>query len=120
MPAVSPMKPKVWPWFLLYVASLVFVYTLCVVGGLIAVAYGLSSPGPDALQWTLTGGMIAGISLPLLLGIGAAPFLPRKKWVWIYDIVLIAIGMGSCLWMPLSIFLLIKFLEPEVKEYFGA
>ena len=113
------MKPKIWPWFLFYIASLVFVYALCVLGGIAAVVYGVSSSGPESLQLTIMGGMGVGIGLPLMIGVGAAPFLPRKKWAWIYDVILIAFGMGS-LWMPLSIFLLIKFLEPEVKDYFGA
>lgn len=114
------MKPKVWPWYLLYVGSLVFVYALCVLGGIAAVAFGLSSSGPESFELIFSGGIIAGFSLPALVGFAIAPFLPPKKWVWVYNLVLIGLGMGSCLWLPLSLFLLIKFTEPDVRNYFGA
>lgn len=114
------MKPKAWNWFLFYIASLVLAYFLCVVGGVGLVVWGSTMSGPEATEMMLTGGILAGISVPFLVGVGAAPFLPRRKWVWTYDLILIALGMGSCLWMPLSIYLLIKWLEPDMKAYFGA
>lgn len=113
-------KPSVWPWFLLYVASLVVTYLLCAVGGAALFIWGMGLNGPEAFEMMLTGGVLVGVSAPLLAGFVAAPFLPRRKWVWMYDIILIGLGMGSCLWMPLSLYLLIKFLEPEVRDYFGA
>jgi hypothetical protein len=114
------MKPRVWKWFLLYVASLVFTYFLCVVLGIGLLVWGTTLHGPDAAEMMFTGALVAGISMPFLVGVGAAPFLPRRKWVWVYDLILIAFGMGSCLWMPFSIYLLVKWIEPDVKNYFGA
>jgi hypothetical protein len=45
--------------------------------------------------------------LPLAAIFLSTSFLPRKPWVWIYDIVLIAIGMTSCCCLPATIPLLI-------------
>ena len=46
----------------------------------------------------------------LRLWIAAAIFLPPRPWVWIYDLVLIAIGFMSCCILPFSVALLIFWL----------
>jgi len=48
-----------------------------------------------------------------------APFFPKKPWAWIYGIVMICIGMTSACTLPASIALLIFWLKPETKQYFG-
>jgi hypothetical protein len=49
----------------------------------------------------------------------AAPFLPRAKWVWIMDIVLICLGLPVCCLWPISVPLLVYWVKPETKAYFG-
>ena len=48
----------------------------------------------------------------------ASFFLPRRPWVWVYYLVLICLGMTGCL-LPACIALLLYWLKPEVKVYFG-
>lgn len=52
-----------------------------------------------------------GIVLPLVLG----PW----PWLWTYDLVIICLGMTSTCILPASIPLLIFWLKPETKRYFG-
>jgi hypothetical protein len=54
------------------------------------------------------------------LAASAAPFLlPARPWVWIYDLVVICLGMTSACFLPATIPLLIFWIKPEVKAYFG-
>jgi hypothetical protein len=59
--------------------------------------------------------------LGLLLGIifGIAPFLPKQPWTWIFGIVLISMGMTSACCLPAAIPLLIYWIKPETKAFFG-
>lgn len=50
---------------------------------------------------------------------GAAPFLPRKSWVWVFGLVLICLGLSSLCCLPVCIPLLISWLKPEVKAFYG-
>jgi cyanate permease len=44
-------------------------------------------------------------------------FLPRKPWVWTYNLVVICLGMSNCCF-PVCIPLLIFWIKPEAKQYF--
>ena len=48
-----------------------------------------------------------------------APFLPRKSWVWVFGLVLICIGLTSLCCLPVCIPLLIAWLKPDVKQFYG-
>jgi hypothetical protein len=52
---------------------------------------------------------------PFVTGI----FLPRKSWAWIFGLVLICIGLTSACLLPFCIPLLIFWIKPETKTYFG-
>jgi hypothetical protein len=71
------------------------------------------------IEGLITGVMVLGICVPLCAAFTAGIFLKPAPWVWVYDIVLIAIGLTSCLTMIASIPLLIQWLKPEVQRYFG-
>jgi Na+/pantothenate symporter len=45
--------------------------------------------------------------------------LPRKPYNWIVGIVMMALGMTSCCFLPFLIPLLIYWIKPETKAYFG-
>jgi hypothetical protein len=116
MPAETP---KVLAWFKVYSALLAAVYFAFVGASLIFFLM-----DPSELDTTKTGALLMGL---MLLGIGLVftaafvlPFfLKPKPWVWIYNLVLICIGLTSPCCMPASIPLLIYWLKPEVKAYFG-
>jgi hypothetical protein len=49
----------------------------------------------------------------------AAVFLPPVPWAWIYHLVLICVGMTSVCCIPVCVPLLIFWIRPETKAYFG-
>jgi hypothetical protein len=73
----------------------------------------------DAFLLQLEGCLFIGLGLPLMILFAAAPFLPKKPWVWIYGIVLIALGMTSPCCLPATIPLLIFWIRPETQQFFG-
>ena len=69
---------------------------------------------PAVTGWIL---LVAGI---LFLVASALPFfLKPKPWVWVYDLVIICSGMLSTCLIVASIPLLIFWIKPETKKYFG-
>jgi hypothetical protein len=48
-----------------------------------------------------------------------ALFLPAKPFNWIVGIVVIALGMTSCCLWPALIPMLIFWVKPETKAFFG-
>ena len=106
-------RPGVVTWFYVYCVCLALLYA-----GLVALFGWLASEGdlsdPDDLPFVL----VAVICVPLMLAFAAAPLLPRRPWVWIYDLVLICIGMSGFT-VVACVPLLIFWLKPEAKVWFG-
>ena len=73
----------------------------------------------DADGLLVQGVVFVFLGLLLLVPFAAAPFLPRRPWVWVYDLVLICLGLTSCACLPITIPLLIFWLKPETKVWFG-
>ena len=56
----------------------------------------------------------------LLSAVCALPFfVAPRPWVWVYGMVLICLGMTSACFLPACIPLLIFWIKPEAKRYFG-
>ena len=45
--------------------------------------------------------------------------LKPRPWLWTYDLVIICLGMTSACFLPACIPLLIHWMKPETKAYFG-
>jgi hypothetical protein len=67
----------------------------------------------------ITGGLLM-LSAGLFFVVCLLPLICRPRpWLWVYDLVVICIGFTSgCFW-PICIPLLIFWIKPEVKQYFG-
>jgi len=59
------------------------------------------------------------LGLPCLILSAIPIFLPPKPWVWVWILVLIAFGMTSFFCLPVAIPLLIFWIKPETKRYYG-
>jgi hypothetical protein len=59
------------------------------------------------------------LCLLLAIPFGAWSLLPHRPWVWVYGIILIAIGLGSCLTLPVCVFLLIKWIDAPVRDWYS-
>lgn len=118
----GPDKPRVITWFATYAVLMALIYLFALGLGLAFIIW------PD--QWVteqhetprvvrFQGVAIAVIAVPLLAAFAAAPMLPRRRWVWVYDLVMICVGLTSCCFWPISIPLLIHWIKPEAKSWFG-
>jgi hypothetical protein len=68
----------------------------------------------------LFGGILLGIvSLGCAALFAAGLFLPRRRWAWIYHLVLIGLGMTSCACLPATVPLLIFWVRSDTQQWFG-
>jgi hypothetical protein len=109
------MKPTVLVWFKVYCGILAALYLLLI---LIYLLIDSNSLEMEALEAQILGWIFIGISIPLFI-VSILPFLLKPKpWVWIYDLVIICIGMTSGCFLPICIPLLIFWIKPETQAYF--
>ncbi len=128
-PAEPVTKLPVWPWFVSYCVLMVMVAVLFAVFG----GYMLNlepaqllkyapkaDPAETARQFQLRG-IIAILAGGLMFGaFAAAPFLPRKPWVWVFDLVLICAGvLGFCVCLPVTAPLLLFWMKEDTQAAFG-
>jgi hypothetical protein len=95
--------------------ALLYLALLAMMPFLIAQESAQAPPGADATPVIV---ITAVIVIPFFLIFALAPFLPKKPWAWIYHLVLICLGMSGCT-IVASIPLLIFWLKPETKAFFG-
>ena len=118
--ARTPVPPVI-TWYKVYCGAMAVMYLFVAVIGVLFLA-GMSFL--PAEQEDKIGGFVIG-PLYIVMGLlGMVPFilaflLTPKPWVWIYGIVLMAIGMSSCCCLPACVPLLIYWVKPEVRSYFG-
>jgi hypothetical protein len=62
--------------------------------------------------WALAWGV------PTLVAFGTALALPRSKAAWVFDLVLIALGLFSIVLIPFCAPLLKRWVQPETEAYF--
>jgi MFS family permease len=120
---MPPGVPGVVTWYRVYCGALAVVYLALVVGGVAFMFFSdrIAQGDDEVPQWfgIVYGAVLIVLGLVFLSAYLAAFFLPAKPWVWIYGIVLISIGFTSACCLPFSIVLLIFWLKPECKVYFG-
>jgi MFS family permease len=110
--------PKVVFWFRIYTGCMAALYVCCMLAAPALFYLSTKTAGEDAAVLKIYSVVLLIIGLVLAI-VFALPFvLPRRPWVWIFDMVLICIGLTSCCIMPASIPLLIYWIKPEVKTWF--
>ncbi len=112
-------KPKAVFWYQIYCGTLAAVYLVVAAAGAVLLALPAASLEMQEAEKFITAGICLAVSLPLL----AASLLPfcfhPRPWLWVYGIVLIAVGFTSCCFWPICIPLLVYWLKPDVQGYFG-
>jgi hypothetical protein len=116
---MNEADPPVYMWFKIYSALFAVLYLVVAIagGGLIAAA--ASNPSGELNEAAFMGVIYLVVGLVLFVPFVIAPFLPKKPWVWIFDLVLICVGLTSPCCMIASIPLLIFWIKPEAKALFG-
>ena len=117
----NPLKartPPVFQWFVAYCILMALGYL-----GLVVVGIGSIFTEPDkdmsAEEATLMGAVFIILGLVFCVPYAVAPFLPRTSWVWVLGLVLICLGLSSACCLPICIPLLIHWLKPEMKAFYG-
>lgn len=112
-------RPKVIFWYNLYLWLLAILYVLVAGCGMVLLflpATALEMKEPEKI-------VSAVVCFAVGLPFAAASLLPfafyPKPWLWVYGIVMIAIGLTSCCFWPICIPLLIYWIKPDVQRHFG-
>lgn len=110
-------------YFRIYGGLMLFTSAASAIFGLVMVALPILNPatGPAAGKESWIVGLAYGV-------FGAAFFVPwalalfggRKPWVHTLGLVLIALGMTQLCCLPIQIPLLLTWLKPETKRWYGA
>jgi len=112
-------KPTVVTWFIVFCAVMCVMNLFLIGLGILMPRMADLAPQEDMAEAKITGPIyiIGGLIFLILYALGI--FLKPSPGVWIYDIVLIALGMLSCCTLPFAIALLIFWIKPETQAYFG-
>jgi hypothetical protein len=113
MPGGSAPRPPIWSWYIAYAIAMALMYLLCAMGGVLLAV--VPPEDGDPVQ----GIIMAVVGFPLLLLYGAALFMPKRPWAWTFHLVLIALSGTSACCLPVCIPLVIHWLKPETKAFFG-
>jgi hypothetical protein len=123
MTRMTSFRPTVPPpvvlWFKVYGWILVAMY-LAVAA--ISLVFFLMSPRElemRAGEAIVIGSILLGMGLFFTAACLPPLVFPPRPWTWVYSLVLICIGLTSPCFLPASIPLLIFWLKPEVKAYYG-
>jgi hypothetical protein len=114
-------QPKTVMWFRIYAGALAVTYALTAVLGALMVLFGDNMPRhhqdlPAKLEGVLY--MVVAVPLCALFAVGVPS--SRARWRWAFGFVLLAIGTMSCCCLPVVIPIMVMWLKPDVKEWFGA
>ena len=116
--SLNPATPPVYKWFVTYCILMALLYMTMAVMGIV---FMFTEPDPEmsAAEAKVMGVVILILGLVFFVPYALAPFLPRKSWVWVFGLVLICIGLTSACCLPVCIPLLIFWLKPEMKAFYG-
>ena len=117
MPGQTP--PPVIGWFKVYTGVMTGIYVLCVLGAPLLFWIGMKTHTDERAVLMIQGAILFLVGAVFAVAFALPFFLARKPWVWIYNLVLICIGMTSCCILPAAVPLLIYWIKPDVKLWFN-
>ncbi|MBE7439558.1 MAG: hypothetical protein HS115_13960 [Spirochaetales bacterium] len=114
------VQPSVILWYRVYCASMLVLYFLMFVGGIVLFIFRSEAlgSGNETLGIVYAAALVlSSMFFGLLFMVSF--FLPYRPGSWIYHLLLIIAGLPSCCCMPASVALLIYWVKPETQRYFG-
>jgi MFS family permease len=94
-------------------------YLLVVLAGTILLMVPADTLEMEELEKRIAAGVCIVLGLPFAVASVLPFFFAPRPWLWVYGIVLIAIGFTSCCFWPICIPLLISWIKPDVQRFFG-
>lgn len=110
---------KTFFWYRVYCAVLAVLYLALIAFGVFLAAFQPPTRQYEQQEVFIAGILYAVLGAVFFLVFAVAFFLPPKPYNWIVGIVMMAIGMTSCCFIPFVVPLLIFWLKPETKAFFG-
>jgi hypothetical protein len=118
-PPAGTGRPGVVIWARIYAIAYALLYLAALVGGCALLADSGDLHGREADDLMTSGVALIAISLPFLAFALVVSSAPRTKWGWIVNVVLMGLSASSCLCLPAAIPLIIFWLKPETKRWYG-
>lgn len=115
---LNAATPPAYKWFVVYCVLMALVYLLLAVMGIVNMVTE-PEPGRSAEEAKIMGAVFLIMGLVFCIPYAIAPFLPRQSWVWVFGLVLICLGLTSLCCLPACIPLLIFWMKPEMKAFYG-
>jgi hypothetical protein len=122
VPLGEEAAPSILIWARIYAGVLTLAYVSIAILGIVMLTGGVfeaTKKSKDAAPLLINGvfmTVLGGVFTP----IGAlAVWAPRRKWTWILNLVLLGKGALTCC-LPLALPVLIGWLKPDVRKYYGA
>jgi len=115
----SRARPGAVTWFYVYAALMCCVYLICVIVAICFLAGAVEDDEMSELGNQFLGVFLLAMGLPSLGACLLPLLLTPRPWLWTYDLVIVCLGMTSACCLPVCIPLLIFWMKPEVKQYFG-
>jgi hypothetical protein len=120
------VRPGVVLWYRVYCAVLALLYGALSAFGLLLLFLPrvMGDMGDeielDALVRTIYGWGIFGFAIPMTLAHFVAIFLPPRRWVWVYGVVLLSAGtlIGWCM-LAFTVPLLVFWVKQENRAFHG-
>jgi ABC-type Fe3+-siderophore transport system permease subunit len=119
MNAVAATPPKVVFWFRVYAGIMAAIYGLLLVVGVCMMVAALAFDVKDPTLLLIMGGLYCALGLVFAVGFALAFLFKPSPFSWVYGFVLICIGFGGCPTIATSIPLLLFWIKPETRHYFG-
>jgi hypothetical protein len=120
MPQDSEIGRKTYLWYRVYCGVMAGMYFLLIFLGIFMATVVPPTRQYESPQENLIIGIVYTVlGVVFFLIFAVALFLPRKSYNWIVGIVMMALGMTSCCFLPFLIPLMIYWVKPETKAYFG-
>ena len=121
-------RPAVINWFMTYAILMVVIYILVIGFGIFLAMNPDFFVDPDArmtsnvptsnVEAVVMGVIYAGIGVVLAAAFIVSLFTPQRFWAWIYNLVMICIGLTSCCFWPICIPLLIFWVKQDVRDWY--
>ena len=99
-PRGQATTPKPVFWFRVYTGGMTAIYGLCALVAPVFFYLATKATGEEATALQIQAVVFLAVGVPLAV-VFALPFvLPRRRWVWVYSLVLICIGYYLCIRSP--------------------
>lgn len=110
---------KTFLWYRVYCGALAALYGLVTGLGLMMTYFKPGDTVAEAQEMMITGVAYAVVGAIFFAIFVFALMQPPKPYNWIVGIVMIAIGLTSCCMWPATVPLLIYWMKPETRAFFG-